>query len=172
MHRVWSTKTAPEPFNRMRWKTVMRIPNYLINSLTRPDRNLILAPTPTNARTLNSLVPLFLSLLLSYGKLGFGTYTENTGKRAWPIWACSPLLRPYLWTGSCSAGQNRWVTTGICFPSNSESTTSFYKRFVPTIINHHSSRYRGVLKFGRVTLWDKWITLPKFQTSSSKFTFW
>eukprot|EP00116_Pleurobrachia_bachei_P006128 sb/3466390/ len=30
---------------------------YPINSLTRPDRNLIFAPTPTNARTLITLVP-------------------------------------------------------------------------------------------------------------------
>ena len=50
------------------------------------------------------------------------------------FWACSSLLRAYLWTGSCSTGQNRWVTTGICFSPNSESNTSFCERFVPTIM--------------------------------------
>ena len=52
-------------FNRIAKKTAMRISNYPIIYLTRQDRDLFLASTPTNARTLNSLVPLFLSLLLS-----------------------------------------------------------------------------------------------------------
>ena len=61
------------------------------------------------------------------------------------FWACSSLLRPYLWTGSCSAGQNRWVTTGICFSPNSESTTSFCERFVPTIKRDHAQIERFCL---------------------------
>ena len=51
----------------------MCIPNYPINSLTRPDRNLIPAPAPTNARSLITLVPSDLSLLQSKEKLLFSS---------------------------------------------------------------------------------------------------
>ena len=52
-------------FNRIAKKTAMRISNYPIISLLKKVSDSIPTPTPTNARTLNSLVPLFLSLLLS-----------------------------------------------------------------------------------------------------------
>ena len=59
----------------------MGIPNYPINSLARPDRNLIPARTPTNARSLIILVPSYLSQLQSKAKLLFSSKAENTGKK-------------------------------------------------------------------------------------------
>ena len=66
MHPVKTAESEPEqfqPYNSR--KTVMRVTNYPINQLTRRDRDLIFAPTPTNARTLYTLVPLILSVLSS-----------------------------------------------------------------------------------------------------------
>ena len=62
-------ETHPEPFLPYGEKRLLRASNYPIISLTRHDRDLILVSTPTNARTLHILVPLFLALLLSEAKL-------------------------------------------------------------------------------------------------------
>ena len=51
-------------FNRIAKITAMHIFNHPIISLLKKVSDSIPTPTPTNARTLNSLVPLFLSVLL------------------------------------------------------------------------------------------------------------
>ena len=53
MYPVITTESDPNRIVKKR----MYITDYPINQLTRRDRDLILTPNPTNARTLYTLVP-------------------------------------------------------------------------------------------------------------------